>query len=126
MAILRTEEANKLPTADVEIGYHPERLALELKLPTGARVHHHLRMTAEEKRQGYVRPLWHSWQHALCGEVQPIRFGDAAREFARNPQHLAWKGLQCRKCRAQVPIGPSGYAFWVDHSGRVTPVKVGT
>jgi len=135
MAILKTSEAAKLPHADAEIGTHPERLALEQKLPPGARVRHHLELTPTEVAAGYVRPLWHTWQHVLCGSVQPLRFGDAARELARNPQlvdqegnrSLLWnKGLHCLKCNDAVKIGPDGFAVWVDYQGRPTPVKVGT
>lgn len=126
MPVMRTSEAEKLPWAHEELGAHPERAALEASRLPGARVRDHLQITEHERAQGYVRPLWHTYQHALCGSVQPIRFADAARELARNPGHLAWKGIWCSKCKDAIPIGPDGHAFWVDTRGIVTPVKVGT
>lgn len=130
MPRMSTVEAEKLPRAG-QVPPHPERAALD-------RVNHargagHDDLTDDERVRGLRRPRWHSYQHVPCGTVADLRFDDAAETLAREPDRVIYrqKGLYCPTCAELFPIegdqrGRAGEFRWVDTSGNLTPIKVGT
>lgn len=82
----------------------------------------YLVLSAEERAKGFVRPVRHTYIHAVelggCGTVTTM--GQALAEtYARKPHFYG--ATYCCGCRMHRPVGDAGEFYW-DH----TKEKVGT
>lgn len=88
----------------------------------------YLVLSAEDRAQGFVRPVRRSYWHTVCGTV--TRMSQAIAEtYARQPSFYG--ATYCVACGKHRPVGADGEFHWVDdaHPERQSPTtdpKVGT
>ena len=85
----------------------------------------YLVLSEEERRKGFVRPLYLSYLHhdPECGGVTTM--GQALCEtYARDPSFYG--STYCCKCRMHRPVGDHGEFTWLDENGNDTHILVGT
>lgn len=85
----------------------------------------YLVLSEEERRKGFVRPVYRSYVHhdPECGAVTTM--GTVLCEtYARDPSFYG--ATYCCGCRLHRPVGPEGEFTWVDEEGNDTHILVGT
>jgi hypothetical protein len=82
----------------------------------------YLVLSEEERAKGFVRPLYPSYIHTVCGGVTTMA-RDIAETYSRSPTFYG--ATYCVHCRKHLPIGPDGDFYW-SVNGRSVGVKVGT
>ena len=85
----------------------------------------YLVLSEEERRKGFVRPVYQSYIHhdPECGAI--THMGLALSEtYATNPSFYG--STYCVRCRMHRPVGPEGEFTWVDDNGNDTHILVGT
>lgn len=75
-------------------------------------------LSAEERAEGFVRPMRQSYMHDKCGGVTTMGLA-LAETYARDPSFYG--GTFCAICRAHFPVGKNGEFTWDG-----TNEKVGT
>lgn len=86
--------------------------------PTNGQQKGYMVLSAEERANGFVRPVRRSYVHSKCGSVTTM--GQALAEtYARDPSF--YSGTFCVACRGHFPVGADGEFTWYD-----TTEKVGT
>ncbi len=86
----------------------------------------YLVLSAEERAQGFVRPVRRSYWHTVCGQVTTMAL-PLAETYARRPGFYG--ATYCATCRQHRPVGADGEFHWCDPDvERQTPSqpKVGT
>lgn len=96
---------------------HDRRNEADLTVGPDGQQRDYIVLSAQERAQGFVRPVRRSYVHEKCGGVtvmgQPI-----AETYARNPSFYG--ATFCVHCRNHFPVGPDGEFVWEDGT------KVGT
>jgi hypothetical protein len=85
----------------------------------------YLVLSEEERKKGFLRPLYRSYLHhdPECGAV--TRMGLALCEtYARDPSFYG--ATYCCGCRLHRPVGSGGEFTWLDERGNDTGILVGT
>jgi hypothetical protein len=85
----------------------------------------YLVLSEEERKKGFVRPLYRSYLHhdPQCGTV--TKMGLALCEtYARDPSFYG--ATYCCGCCLHRPVGREGEFTWLDDDGNDTHILVGT
>ena len=85
----------------------------------------YLVLSEEERKKGFVRPLYRSYIHhdPECEAV--TKMGVALCEtYARDPSFYG--ATYCVGCRLHRPVGKAGEFTWLDERGNDTHILVGT
>lgn len=82
----------------------------------------YLVLSAEERARGFVRPLYTSYRHDVCGVVTRMGY-ELSATYARNPSFYG--ATYCCHCRMHRPVGPNGEFTWLDERGADTGIRVG-
>lgn len=98
----------------------------------------YLVLSAEERAQGFVRPLRTAYLHLDCPRYPADRYSEAfarsaavttmgraiAETYAREPGFYG--ATYCIHCCRHRPVGADGEFVWLDQHGNATSEKVGT
>jgi hypothetical protein len=89
--------------------------------PDGQHEHYPV-LSAEERAQGFVRPVFREYKHLKYGAI--TRMGlDLCETYARQPTYYG--ATFCVSCRGHHPVGPEGEFVWIGLDGKETTLKVG-
>lgn len=69
----------------------------------------YLVLSAEERAQGFVRPVRRSYVHTTCGAVTTMAQA-LAETYARKPGFYG--ATYCATCRMHRPVGAAGEFLW--------------
>ena len=85
----------------------------------------YLVLSEEERKKGFVRPLYRAYIHhdPECGVVTTMGLA-LCETYARSPSFYG--ATYCCRCRLHRPVGKEGEFTWIDDQGRDTHVLVGT
>ena len=85
----------------------------------------YLELSEEERKKGFVRPLYRSYMHhdPECGAVTTMGLA-LCETYARNPSFYG--ATYCCRCRLHRPVGREGEFTWLDEHGTDTHILVGT
>src|SRR5574340_1769167 len=73
-------------------------------------------LSAEERANGFLRPVRYSYVHDKCGGVTTMG-QSIAETYARDPSF--YSGTFCAHCRSHFPVGIDGEFTWNGTTERV-------
>lgn len=85
----------------------------------------YLVLSEDERKKGFVRPLYRSYMHhdPECGAVTTMGLA-LCETYARSPAFYG--ATYCSGCRLHRPVGQAGEFTWLNEAGTDTHVLVGT
>ncbi|HEV2172797.1 MAG TPA: hypothetical protein VGR71_04480 [Nitrospira sp.] len=85
----------------------------------------YLVLSQEERRKGFVRPLYRAYLHhdPECGGITTMGLA-LCETYARDPTFYG--ATYCASCQMHRPVGPEGEFTWLDAAGNDTHLLVGT
>ena len=69
----------------------------------------HLVVSEEEDARGFVRPVFRSYRHLMCGTVTTLSL-EIAETYATDPGF--YDGTYCASCGDHFPVGEDGEFVW--------------